>query len=73
MRDYILIPGLLSILMLMSCNSNLVFEDFESGSLQRWKAEGDPIALAPSAAEDEPDGPVSVKDFKIYEMKSTIN
>ena len=55
MRSYILIPGLLSIVMLVSCNSNLVFEDFESGSLQRWKAEGDPIALAPSAAEDEPE------------------
>ena len=41
MRSEILIPGLMSMLLLISCNSNVVFEDFESDSLAKWKVEGD--------------------------------
>ena len=55
MRSEILIPGLMSILLLISCNSNVVFEDFESGSMTKWKVEGDAFASIPATKTDVPD------------------
>ena len=55
MRTDVFLSGLMSVFMLMSCNSNVVFEDFESGSLSRWAAEGDAFANVPTVAADDPE------------------
>ena len=55
MRSEILIPGLMSMLLLISCNSNVVFEDFESGSMTKWKVDGDAFASIPATKIDVPD------------------
>ncbi len=53
MRTDVFLSGLVSVFMLVSCNSNIVFEDFESGSLSRWAAEGDAFANVPAVAADD--------------------
>lgn len=52
MKTGIITAGILSVFLFMSCNSDSVFEDFESGSLSKWTIEGNAFSASPSVLSD---------------------